>query len=302
MNFIEKFKYYLREQKYSIGFIENYNFDLDNYNFDKIRWMDENHYKNGWFADPFIYRITEDEIHVLAEEFEYHNGKGRLVYLKIQKDGFKLREVIPILELSTHLSFPIYIREENKTYIYPENYQNGSLIIYEFDEKTLKLINPRVLINEPMLDTQILKKNNNYYAMGVIFDDGGDNSTRRLRIYVSHSLFGPYQLVQNINNHKKEERGAGEFIIDKKNIIRPAQSCEDRYGKEVILYGLNWKNNEIIETEIKRIRPNTKKKNGLSLHTFNISNNYLVVDGTEYRHYYPGRLIAKIMDILQYKK
>ena len=293
MKHIDSLRKYFRERSYYVGIID-YDPLAHPFSFDDVKWINLNKYKHGWFADPFLYKITDTEIHVLAEEFEYHNEKGRLVYLIIDRLTLTLISVDVILDIPTHLSFPIYIKENGKVYVYPENYQSGSLKIYEFDETSKKLINPVAIIDEPLLDTQILKLNGKYYAMGIVYADDGQAPTRSLKIYKSDALFGPYSEFQTIENIFCEERGAGLIFIDNNRIIRPAQCCEGGYGLAVIFYELKFNGDRFEETELKRIEPVSSLKNGLGLHTYNKLDSIAIIDGNEYRHYRPARILAKI--------
>ena len=190
-----------------------------------------------------------------------------------------------MLELDTHLSFPIYIRDNEKLYVYPENYQSGSLRIYEYDEQTKNLVCPRIIINAPLLDTQIVKLEGSYYAFGVLFQTGLQKDTQKLYIYQADALLGDYKLVQVIDNPKCEERGAGLIYKDDSRLIRPAQCCEGGYGKEVILYDLQRDHSGFEEKEIGRVIPDRKSRNGNILHTYNKMNGWVVIDG--WRYHYP---------------
>ena len=110
-------------------------------------------------------------------------------------------------------------------------------------QKKKKLINPRPLIQEPLLDTQILCYNGTYYAFGVKFQKGVSTDTKVLYIYESKGgLLDEYCFVQTIKNIKCEERGGGLIFVDDSNrIIRPVQSCEGGYGKHIIFKELSYK-------------------------------------------------------------
>lgn len=293
MSFLKR---YFRERSYVIGFIEKDPFE-SNFDFKQVKWLDTGDYRNGWFADPFIHRSTDTEIYVFAEEYEYSTQKGRLVYLTILRDGYKLKQVDVILDLDTHLSFPIYIEENGKTYVYPENYQGGAVNLYEFDEVHRKLINPRKIINRKLLDTQIVKLGEKYYAMGVLFSEDGQNSTRTLKIFSAASLFGEYVERQCIENYLCEERGAGQFIYRNGSLIRPAQCCEGDYGRNVIFYEMSLTNDIFYEKELFRLIPVSSMRNGLGLHTYNSNNNLAIIDGLEFRH----RILGRVLDSV-YKK
>ena len=252
----------------------------------KVRWLDVRKKKNeGWYADPFILSVNGNIIELFVEEMIYKTGRGIITYLKVDVNSCEILEKHTMLELDTHLSFPIYIWENEKLYVYPENYQSGSLKIYEFDEQAKSLVYPRIIINAPLLDTQIVKLEGSYYAFGVQFQTGIQKDTQKLYIYQADALLGDYKLVQVIENLKCEERGAGMIFTEKGRLIRPAQCCEGGYGKEVILYDLQRDHSGFEEKEIGRVIPDRKSRNGNILHTYNKMNGWVVIDG--WRYHYP---------------
>lgn len=252
----------------------------------KVRWLDVCKLKNeGWYADPFILSVNGNIIELFVEEMIYKTGRGIITYLKVDVNSCEILEKHTMLELDTHLSFPIYIWENEKLYVYPENYQSGSLKIYEFDEQAKSLVYPRIIINAPLLDTQIVKLEGSYYAFGVQFQTGIQKDTQKLYIYQADALLGDYKLVQVIENLKCEERGAGMIFTEKGRLIRPAQCCEGGYGKEVILYDLQRDHSGFEEKEIGRVIPDRKSRNGNILHTYNKMNGWVVIDG--WRYHYP---------------
>ena len=73
----------------------------------EIKWMRAKH-PDGWFADPFVLKVTDTSISLLAEEFRYKTGKGRIVRLDIARETLTLETVTPLID-GCHLSFPFII-------------------------------------------------------------------------------------------------------------------------------------------------------------------------------------------------
>lgn len=253
----------------------------------KVRWIKVGKYaKDGWFADPFFVAVTDKEIVLFVEEMKYYTGRGILTKLVIDRKDMSIKSKKSILELDTHLSYPIYFCENGKIYIYPENQQSGSVKIYEYDEIHETLIYIKDIINEPLVDTQIVKIEGAYYAFGVKIVSGQQSDTKTLLIYKSDSLLGDYHYFQTIENDKCEERGAGFIYIDGQGrLIRPAQCCEGGYGKAVVLYHLQLRDDKFLETEIGRIEPDENARYGSVLHTYNYMNGLYVIDG--FKWFYP---------------
>lgn len=277
---------------YHIGFI---NTELINKTTDwykNVVWIDTNGFeKDGWFADPFFYCVDDNEIVLLAEQLYNPINRGRLVKMTIDRQ-YKLLSVDPILTLDTHLSFPNIWREKNKIYVYPENYQGGALAIWEFDGNQLS--NPQVLISEPLNDSQMVKLKDEYFIFAVVNKTGTYADTQHLQIWKSKNLLGPYEHIQTISNTKNYERGAGEVIVvDDNTIIRPAQSCDGSYGKEVILFKMTYDGKQFVEEEIEHIIPLINKKYGEALHTYNVCGDLCVIDGYEHQNRFFYKLAKK---------
>lgn len=288
MSLIKKIRRKLYTQKYVLGFLREDELSLPTAErFDHIRWMKMSNYRRGWFADPFIVSVTDSEITLFAEEFLWKTELGRLSKLTIDAQTYELKDVTPILELSTHLSFPIYVSHEGKLYVYPENYQGGALRIYEYDAQSCALVNPKVLIDRPLLDSQIVEINGAYFVFAVQYANGDQTDTKHLNVYKSHDLFGPYALLQTIENAKCYERGAGMIYTDDTGrIIRPTQDCDGDYGLSVILNELLYDDAKGVFSQrvVNVIEPCRSRRYGRGLHTLNCKNGLCVIDGRGFRY------------------
>jgi len=245
-----------------------------------IMWITNPNWKKCWYADPFILDIKDNIAIVFAEEFEYQKCKGRLSVLQIDLRKKVIVETKPILELSSHLSFPYIFQEDNKIYVLPENYQSGSCSLFYFNSETQELINPIMLVKEPLVDTQLAKIDGYYYLFGTLVEPIGSPSS--LHIYRSQTITGEYQEVQQINNTKREERGCGQLFYWNDMLIRPAMCCDGGYGTEMVFYELTHDSNHFIEREVYRMIPDRTKKNSESFHTFNMMGEWCIVDGEDF--------------------
>lgn len=231
---------------YIIGYLpyrDNFQSAVD---FSKIQWIKFPNYKKNWVADPFLFSISDNTIEILVEEMREDESKGRLSKLYIDRKTGKLLDKKVILDLPSHLSFPIFLKENGKTYVYPENCGGGALRIYEYDYSTDKLVNPQVIIDEPLVDTIIHKIDGTYYAFGVVDDGVSHESTKILKVYSSKTLTGKYTQIQIIKNDKKWERGAGHIIERNGHIYRPAQSCEEIYGHHIVFFEMVFDGNVVL--------------------------------------------------------
>ena len=182
-----------------------------------------NPYKNKWFADPFILEENENSIQFLVEEFDFSVGRGRIARLKICKKSNKIIDCSIILDLPTHLSFPVIYRVDDEIYVHPENSASGASYIYQYDRSADRLVSPQIMVDEPITDA-IIREDGEMYRMYATRIPDTNGCT--LHEYVSKSLLGPYRHVGENLFDKNTARMAGMFLTNAYDqIIRPAQNC-----------------------------------------------------------------------------
>lgn len=277
--------------RYTIGFME-FSEDLvnENGNIPEVLWIKDD-YKKGWFADPFILRMTDDEIVVLVEEFVYNLKRGVISQVRISRTDYSVKEVKCIIDTGYHLSFPAYYRKNGKVYIYPEQGARGATWLYEYDENTCKAKELYPINTNDTVDTTILE-----------FPDGKkvltctsapDYNGSVLDIYSFHEKDCPSKLkpIMQIESPHKTGRNAGLFFKVGDVLYRPAQYSENKYGEATEIQKVEFNENGISFMPIRRIYSPSKVYPD-AFHTFNVFENKLVVvDGRKKR--FP--LIAKIL-------
>ena len=232
--------------------------------FDKIHII-KNPYTKKWFADPFILRDSERELVLLVEEYDSDVRRGRIAQVNVDKINNCIVSCDIILDLPTHLSFPVIYRVDDKVILHPENSASGFSYMYEYDENEKKIVNSIMVIDEPLTDAIIIKDADIFKMFATrVPESNGCN----LRSYVSKDFFGPYKAVGVDSYPHCRARMAGQFIDYDSKYIRPAQDCEGAYGKAVIFFeGFK---------ELGEIRPTNYKYAGV--HTFNKYNNTCIID------------------------
>ena len=237
----------------------------------------KNPYPNKWFADPFILEEDTKSIQFLVEEFDYSVGRGRIARILVDKREKEVKECSIILDLPTHLSFPVIYRVDNEIYVHPETSASGASYMYRYDRKMDKLVEPRLIIKQPIADA-IIRQVDNCYIMYATRNPNANGC--ELIEYRSSSLFGPYTEYPPLHFELNTARMAGMFIGG----IRPAQDCYRDYGKAVVLY--NDKNVQC------RIEPTNWRYAGI--HTFNTLNQTFVIDIKKYDYPLLYKIIRKI--------
>lgn len=277
---------YINRSNWNIGFVDISPEHLINKSqLDEIQWMKHN-YKDRFFADPFILKISEKYIILLAEEMLFDEAKGRIVELIVDKNTYRLCDRFLLLETDSHLSYPAYIRENGKVFVYPENGMSGALRIYELDEDNHKLINPVVILNEAVADATIFMKGGKYWMTAMKYP----NTQEKVFLYKSESLFGPYVQVDTnpFTFDRSFSRPAGNFFTVNGQLYRPAQDCSKFYGSALSIMKVEF--NDVFQEELKsRIKPQSYKYN-LGIHTINFMDGQCIVDGYGYMYPLIGRI------------
>jgi len=283
---------YQYNQNWNIGFsadsVESF---IENKGLGKIQWM-KHRYKDRFFADPFILRINKDEITILCEEYIIKKSKGTIVKLTVDKWSKKLIDRALILELDTHLSYPAFIKIEKSIYIYPENSESGKLTLYSYNDTSNEVRPVKNLINEALVDATIFNYKGKYWLLATKVP----NTQGEAFLYVSNSFYDNYTPIGYgpIAEGKSFSRPAGNFIIYKDAIYRPAQNCVKRYGSGIMVQKIDILTEELyVESNEFSIYPNSFKYN-LGLHTINFNGNVCVVDGYGYLYPIIGRIFNMI--------
>lgn len=302
MNLIRRIQY---SQYWNIGFCVQTAEDLISCGkLKKIQWLDHS-YRDRWFADPFIYKVTKDEVVVFVEECLIESPKGIISELHVDRSSLRLKERYILLERDTHVSYPIFYQSEGKTYVCPENGAAGELNIYEYDEENHCLFNPVRILDENLGDASIVPYNNKYYLIATRFPDLFQNAL----LYESQSLLSPFSLVspQPAHQHKCCARPGGAWFEISGQWYRPAQNCVKRYGSALSIMKVNEVSVPLNEELVFQITPQSFRYN-LGIHTINFCDGLCVVDGYGYLcpvwgSIYYSKLIQSIIKFVkQYRK
>lgn len=229
--------------------------------------------KDKWYADPFLLDVTDDFFVVLVEEFRYEHPKGRIARLVVDRKTVKIVSETIVLDLPTHLSFPIFCREGDVLYIYPENIESGSFSRYRYDKQTDSFVFSEMLVDMPLADVVPFSIDGRKYLLATDGrDDDGSGSTLSVFRYEDAS----YAHFQEIGFSSKIARNGGAVIKIGENIYRVAQDCTIRYG-----YALNFQkmvaddNGKFSFETVSKIFPSGLQ---YATHTFNVCKGWAVVD------------------------
>lgn len=262
-----------------------------------FNWL-HTHDKLQSYADPFI---TIDEktgsVIILAEQFTTGKLNGQIAAITYS-EGTGFSSPVPVLNNSSHLSYPLIFSENGKHYIIAENAHNDGVVAYEYNTETKQVVDKMKITALPLVDTTILKMHGKYWLFATMLGKGVFNE---LHIFFADELFGPYHahslnpVKQNING----SRPAGNFIEVDGEIYRPAQNCGDYYGKSITIQKIiKLTTTEFKEEAYMEMGAENYCDFNMGIHTINSAQNYLVVDAQK-GHFQPVRqLLRYVVKIL----
>jgi hypothetical protein len=279
----------LSEERWNIGFIINDLQSVMNGDAIKVNWIKHN-YKDRWFADPFILDVTEDEIIVLVEEFYKPIGRGRISRLIIDKHSYELKKLDVVLQLDTHLSFPVIDRCADGIYIYPENGESRNLTLYKYDPISNKCDKVSAICDDAVEDAVCT----DLFGKKLLFATNRINPNGNvLSIYSYDNKTDRYKLKEKEYFKENVARMAGKFFEYNGKIIRPTQECNVQYGHAVTLQEVSYTNCKWSFNEIRRIY-SVNKKLPVGMHTFNMYKDVIVTDALGFDNMWIRRILKTI--------
>lgn len=270
-SFLHKFSLF----HYNIGF---FSFDADSllHGNIKIEWM-QHDYRDRFFADPFILSITDKEIKVLVEDFEYSRWKGAISLLVVDRQTYCLKRKKVLLDLDTHLSFPFIYREASDIFVIPENSASDKLTAWRYSESAEALEMAVELTDMPVIDPVLYKANGRFLLFGSLRNM---DENRKLFQWESDNLISTYKLVSNdpIKVDIKSARRGGGFFKIGDQLYSATQCCEHTYGEALNICRVDALGMGLLEEKICSILcPDSIYPCGL--HTLNVCEGLCVVDG-----------------------
>ena len=279
--FSKKDRMILRSDMWNLGFITDDITDVIKSDKLNIHWMKHN-YTDRWFADPYLLEVTDKQIVVLVEEFCYKLRKGRIARLVVSRPDYVLQDMKIILELPTHLSFPVIYRKDNEVYVMPENSKSGGIVIYRYDDQNFKLEKVQEVSMLPLTDATIvkLKSGEEYVFSTKLPNPNGDE----LQIYSfdGKTMLMAEKPIASVSFPSNIARNAGDALYIDEQMYRPAQDCNKCYGNGIVIQKVNKEGNTFMFETINSFH-SANPDYSLGYHTFNMKNGLIVVDGHRYR-------------------
>lgn len=242
-----------------------------------VRWVDVP--SEGWYADPFILHVSEKVIVLLVEEWDDGRKKGSITKITIDRKSNSIVEKKVILQLKTHLSFPVIYRVDGKIYITPENSESGCLNVYQYDESSDTAFKIKCICQQPVADavaTEILGEK-------LLFATLPPNPNgKELDVFRWNSEKEEFESSSQVFFKENIARMAGHFFEYQGDLYRPAQVCNTAYGQAVSIQKVVKKGDQIDMYEVRRLF-STHPRWNMGMHTFNSYQGEIVVDAWGWR-------------------
>lgn len=237
-----------------------------------------------FLADPFGV-VHRGQLTVFAEAYDYGTGRGRIVCIRKQGEGWSKLETA--FAPSHHVSFPFVVEAQGSWFCLPEQWQTGELTLHELD-----LDNGRVgkvvtrVARIDAVDPVCFQHAGRYWVLTT------DRRGQYTYAYSATSLFGPYlPHPRNPVLSGPFARNAGSVFEANGKLFRPAMCNRRRYGHAIEL-------REIVELSelhyreraVTRIDP-WDREYALGFHTLAGVGELTLVDGLR-PSWAPGRLRA----------
>lgn len=227
----------------------------------------------SWTADPFP--IEKDgELYIFAEVYLYKKAKGVIGYSKLTDKGFTKWKVV--IEEVYHLSFPNLFWKDNVLYMCPESHQNNTLHLYRCVRFPDQWVKDKEIAVGDFNDTICYEKDNQKFLMTYKLDNS-------FHIYKMENN----QLIDNDVSNSITDintlRPAGKILTTSDGTNKMVtQIGKPLYGSGLVFKEFNLCWPDYKERELFRLTADDlnidKRRNYIGLHTFNVSENYTVVD------------------------
>ena len=294
MNYLKSKKRQLQESAWLLGICEN---GFDDLRENRIHWINNGKYEGKkWFADPFILDYDKKNIYLLVEEFDYKVHRGRIAKLTINRERWEVKDCKIILDLPTHLSFPMIWREEGEVFVCPENYKSGRWNMYRYNESSERLVLEQELLKMPLTDAIMFNVDSSYYILSTYVPTP---SGRCLTVWQSMELTEQYQKTQEIRFDENIARNAGMLFNYDGKLIRPAQECNNTYGHSISFQEVDICNGVFSFKEMFRWY-SVHSEYSIGAHTYNQHpDGMAVIDVKGYRYPKMGRLLKYVDRVLE---
>lgn len=274
MSIKEKFKLGI----YNVGIIKKDVCNLLNGEEYEIIWLKHN-YKDRFFADPFLLHEDDMLYYILVEEFCFYENIGKISLLHVGKKDFSLLKKEILIQEDYHMSFPYCDGE----WIYPEAYRSGAYYKYEIKN----IANKQRISDTGLIDPIPITIDKQEWLLTMT----ANNPLENLYLFKKNSddMYEMYS-TEPIKKDIKSSRPAGQSFVRNGVLYRPVQDSEEMYGRRTHIMQIHSINEYCInEEKVMTIDSDKFGPYNQGLHTFNVYNDFIIVDGYYETYSYIGK-------------
>lgn len=276
--------YKYTNDRYAVAFRQRYGSALYEDNSSEAPFILVKNTFRYWMADPFLVKHNGQN-YLFAEMYDKKCSKGVIGYSKL--NGNRCGNFRVCLEDTYHLSYPCVFYRDNDIFMVPETKENREMALFKAVRFPKKWEKHGVICNKPCVDsTPVIYKNEQYYFTTIANERSSNDN-----LFLVREKNGE---ISELLTDSLTLRSAGNIIADKNSLIRPSQD-DTTYGDAVIFnriesFGVeNYRESpyrkilppgvDADENDINiQLNNNTKKIQFNGLHTYNMNEDYEVID------------------------
>lgn len=255
-----------------------------------VRWLPTMS-RQLYRADPFGIQI-DGTLRVMAEEFDYTDGLGRLVSLRIGRDGRPRpdgagapapRGIPAEGDEPVHISYPYLFSHGESTYCVPETSEARVVRLYRARDFPSEWETVATLVEDfAAVDPTIFRYDDRWWLFCTDLDGG---SHTHLHAWWASELTGPWapHALNPLKTDVRSARPAGTPFRHHGALFRPAQDCSKTYGGAIALNRVvDLSPTRFRETTVGYLRPDPDGPYPDGLHTLSAAGDRTLVDGMRY--------------------
>jgi hypothetical protein len=232
------------------------------------------------YADPFVVSHA-GETFVFFEVLSHAPLRGELAVGRLDRDG-ELTDVAPVLSVDHHTSYPYVFEDRGSLYLIPESSAARRVDLFRATRVPDVWEHAAVLLADVNAVDATVYYHGGRYWMWVNLAVPGGRLNEETFLYFSDRLDGGWtpHPCNPVVSDARRARPAGRPFAHEGRVIRPAQNCSGRYGREVMFNAV-----EQLDTEHYRERPQGSLgpewagRPNLAAHTYTFDGAWEATDG-----------------------
>ena len=190
--------------------------------------------RGSFIADPFGIR-TADQVILVCEEYDNHQGKGSISTRELGDERSSFRRVVG-MDLPFHMSYPYLLEYGGEIYCIPDTRGPREIRLYKAQPFPHRWAHVSTLVsNIDAIDATIFEHQGMWWLTYVAAQEVASNAN--LCVWYAPKLVGPWKehATNPVKTDVRSARPAGTPFHYQGELYRPAQDCSRSYGARVVL-------------------------------------------------------------------